>query len=150
MVATIPTTKPGDIDHRSAELLHAHHEQVYRQTDRLFAGLLLAQWLVCIGLSLWYSPRTWLGATSTVHLHVWMAVVLGGIIAVPADHAQEVADQLTDAGIRGILNFAPVSISVGPHVGLATVDLAVQLEQLSFQVNFAEATKSGQRPDGRD
>ena len=73
-----------------------------------------------------------------------------GIIAVPADHAQEVADQLVDAGVRGILNFAPVSITVRPDVGLATVDLAVQLEQLSFQVNFAEATKGGQRPDGRD
>ena len=59
-----------------------------------------------------------------------------GIIAVPADHAQDVADQLVAAGLRGILNFAPVSISVPGDVALTAVDLAVQLEQLSFQVNF--------------
>lgn len=58
-----------------------------------------------------------------------------GIIAVPADHAQDVADQLITAGIRGLLNFAPVSISVPPGIALNAVDLAVQLEQLSFQVN---------------
>jgi redox-sensing transcriptional repressor len=58
------------------------------------------------------------------------------IIAVPADHAQDVADELVGAGIRGILNFAPASISVPANVGLAAVDLAVQLEQLSFLVNF--------------
>ena len=57
------------------------------------------------------------------------------IIAVPADNAQDVADQLVASGIRGILNFAPVSISVPPDIALTAVDLAVQLEQLSFQVN---------------
>src|SRR5213078_3923776 len=60
-----------------------------------------------------------------------------GIIAVPADSAQDVADQLAVAGLKGILNFAPVSITVPPDVALTAVDLAVQLEQLSFQVNFA-------------
>ena len=42
-----------------------------------------------------------------------------------------------EAGIRGLLNFAPVSLSVPSEVALNAVDLAVQLEQLSFQVNFA-------------
>lgn len=59
-----------------------------------------------------------------------------GIIAVPADYAQDVADTLVKAGIRGILNFAPVSICVPDSIGITGVDLAVQLEQLSFQVNF--------------
>jgi len=58
-----------------------------------------------------------------------------GIIAVPADAAQDVADQLIAAGVRGLLNFAPVSISVPPEIALTAVDVAVQLEQLSFQVN---------------
>jgi len=58
------------------------------------------------------------------------------ILTVPADHAQEVADQIVAAGIRGILNFAPVSLNVPPDVGVSPVDLAVHLEQLSFQVNF--------------
>lgn len=60
-----------------------------------------------------------------------------GIIAVPADHAQDVADQLVAAGVRGLLNFAPVSLTVPPDIALNAVDLAVQLEQLSFQVNLS-------------
>lgn len=60
-----------------------------------------------------------------------------GMIAVPADSAQEVVDQLVAAGIKGILNFAPTSVNVPPHIALNAVDLSVQLEQLSFQVNFA-------------
>jgi redox-sensing transcriptional repressor len=59
------------------------------------------------------------------------------ILAVPGDAAQEVADQLVDANIHGILNFAPASITVPPNVALNAVDLAVQLEQLSFQANVA-------------
>ena len=60
-----------------------------------------------------------------------------GMIAVPADSAQDVVDQLVAAGLRGILNFAPTSVNVPPHIALNAVDLSVQLEQLSFQVNFA-------------
>ena len=58
------------------------------------------------------------------------------VMAVPADNAQEVADRLVAMGIRGLLNFAPVSLSVPEKVALNAVDLAVQLEQLSFQVNL--------------
>ena len=58
------------------------------------------------------------------------------MIAVPAENAQDVADALVAAGIRGILNFAPVSLTVPEKVALNAVDLAVQLEQLSFQVNL--------------
>jgi redox-sensing transcriptional repressor len=64
------------------------------------------------------------------------------IVAVPADAAQDVADLLVDAGVRGLLNFAPVSINVPSDVALTTVDVAVQLEQLSFQVNAADVTKT--------
>src|SRR5215218_5332051 len=59
------------------------------------------------------------------------------MIAVPADNAQDVVDQLVAAGIRGILNFAPTSVNVPPNIALTAVDLSVQLEQLSFQVNFS-------------
>ena len=62
------------------------------------------------------------------------------MIAVPADVAQDVADQLIDAGIRGLMNFAPVSLNVPQDVALNAVDLAVSLEQLSFQVNVALPT----------
>lgn len=69
------------------------------------------------------------------------------MLAVPADNAQEVADLLIDAGIRGLLNFAPVSLNVPADVALNAVDVAVQLEQLSFQVNITAAnveTKRGE------
>jgi redox-sensing transcriptional repressor len=65
------------------------------------------------------------------------------ILAVPADSAQEVADQCVDAGIRGLLNFAPVSLSLPAHIAINAVDLAVQLEQLSFQVNFTPLQQTG-------
>ncbi|MCC7349286.1 MAG: redox-sensing transcriptional repressor Rex [Phycisphaerales bacterium] len=57
------------------------------------------------------------------------------MIAVPADAAQEIADKLVEAGIRGLLNFAPISLNVPADVALNAVDLAVQMEQLSFLVN---------------
>ncbi|MFN0019627.1 MAG: redox-sensing transcriptional repressor Rex [Pirellulaceae bacterium] len=56
------------------------------------------------------------------------------IIAVPATAAQKVADALVAAGIEGILNFAPVTIAVPKHINLEGVDLAIELEQLSFAV----------------
>ena len=63
------------------------------------------------------------------------------ILAVPADNAQDVADRIVAAGVRGLLNFAPLSLSVPGDVALNSVDLAVQLEQLSFQVNVLNANR---------
>ena len=60
-----------------------------------------------------------------------------GILTVPAEAAQAVADQLVAAGIRGILNFAPTVLKLPPGISLVTVDLAVQLEQLAFQVQWS-------------
>ena len=55
-----------------------------------------------------------------------------GIIATPAGAAQGVADQLTAAGIRSILNFAPAVINVPKETSLRKVDLALELQILSF------------------
>jgi redox-sensing transcriptional repressor len=60
------------------------------------------------------------------------------VIAVPAEAAQRAADALTAAGVRGILNFAPVNLKVPEGVAVNSVDLVVQLEQLAFQVNAEE------------
>jgi redox-sensing transcriptional repressor len=56
------------------------------------------------------------------------------IIAVPGTAAQRVADALVGAGIDGILNFAPVTLTLPKHVRTVGVDLAIELEQLSFAV----------------
>jgi redox-sensing transcriptional repressor len=57
-----------------------------------------------------------------------------GMIAVPAEQAQHVADQLVAAGVVGIVNFAPVSLSLPERIGLVGVDLTTELEQLAFSV----------------
>jgi redox-sensing transcriptional repressor len=58
-----------------------------------------------------------------------------GIIATPASSAQEVADRLVRAGVTAILNFAPVVLSVPDHVSLRKVDLAIELQILTFYQN---------------
>ena len=57
-----------------------------------------------------------------------------GILAVPSAVAQETADQLIKAGVQAILNFAPVVLNVPPEIELRNVDLAVNLEVLTFNV----------------
>jgi diguanylate cyclase (GGDEF)-like protein/PAS domain S-box-containing protein len=58
-----------------------HQQQIYRQTDRMFAVLMLIQWLAGIFAALIISPSTWIGQTSQVHLHVWAAFIVGGAIS---------------------------------------------------------------------
>ncbi|MEO1498163.1 MAG: redox-sensing transcriptional repressor Rex [Planctomycetota bacterium] len=57
-----------------------------------------------------------------------------GLIASPAEAAQEIADRLVTAGVSGILNFAPVTLSLPEGVSLVGVDLATEMEQLSYSV----------------
>ncbi len=57
-----------------------------------------------------------------------------GLVAVPASAAQSAADRLVDAGVSGILNFAPVTLNLPPEVSIVGVDLATELEQLCFSV----------------
>ncbi|MFN7017955.1 MAG: redox-sensing transcriptional repressor Rex [Fimbriimonadales bacterium] len=57
-----------------------------------------------------------------------------GIIAVPAPTAQEVADLLVEAGVRGILNFAPTILRVPPHVHVRNVSIVQELAVLSYHV----------------
>jgi redox-sensing transcriptional repressor len=59
-----------------------------------------------------------------------------GVLTVPSESAQPVADALVAAGIRGVLNFAPVILRLPPQVSLVSVDLTVQLEQLAFLVHM--------------
>lgn len=55
-----------------------------------------------------------------------------GVIATPAEAAQDVCDRLVDAGVRSILNFAPVVLAVPADVEVRKVDLAVELQILAF------------------
>jgi redox-sensing transcriptional repressor len=57
-----------------------------------------------------------------------------GLLCVPADAAQRVAEQMVASGISGILNFAPVPLSLPPTINVVAVDLSVQLENLAYKV----------------
>ena len=57
-----------------------------------------------------------------------------GVVAVPAEAAQSVADRLVAAGVRAILNFAPSRVKVPKDIRLQNVDLSIELENLSFHL----------------
>ncbi len=54
------------------------------------------------------------------------------ILVTPAEAAQEVADQLVVAGVKAILNFTPVQLTVPADVAVKSVNMALELETLSF------------------
>jgi redox-sensing transcriptional repressor len=61
-----------------------------------------------------------------------------GIIAVTPDNAQHVYDALVEAGVRAVLNFAPVQMRLRDGVKVKSVDLRINLESLSFYLKSAE------------
>jgi redox-sensing transcriptional repressor len=63
-----------------------------------------------------------------------------GVITTPASAAQGVADALVEAGVRSILNFAPTVITVPDGVSLRKVDLAVEMQILSFYQQHAPSS----------
>ncbi len=70
-----------------------------------------------------------------------------GVIATPASAAQEVADAMVAAGIRSILNFAPAMLTVPRGVSVRKVDLAIELQILTYyeqrQATLAEVKRRG-------
>jgi redox-sensing transcriptional repressor len=61
-----------------------------------------------------------------------------GIVAVPAPVAQEVAERLVKAGVRGILNFAPVPLRLPPNVFVEDMDMTMALEKVAYFARQAE------------
>ncbi|MEO1861495.1 MAG: redox-sensing transcriptional repressor Rex, partial [Verrucomicrobiia bacterium] len=62
-------------------------------------------------------------------------VVKLAILCVPPTAAQEVVNQLVECGVVGILNFAPIVLSVPDEVTVNNVNLAMELENLSYFIN---------------
>lgn len=60
------------------------------------------------------------------------------VIAVPANAAQRAVDQVVAAGIMGIMSFAPIQLHVPADVTLNTVNMAMELERLSFALSNKE------------
>ena len=87
------------------------------------------------------------GNLQVFHLSSLMQVVSNldpdaGIVAVPSEDAQRVADALVAAGIKAILNLTPVPLHVPSGVNVRTLDIAAELLALSFYTG--RDTESGQ------
>jgi redox-sensing transcriptional repressor len=74
------------------------------------------------------------------------------IITVPASEAQKVADRLVEAGVKGILNFAPARLRVPPDVYVENMDVAVSLEKVAYFARQGAVHKAtgGARETGTD
>ncbi|MCD6520040.1 MAG: redox-sensing transcriptional repressor Rex [Anaerolineae bacterium] len=55
-----------------------------------------------------------------------------GILAIPAEHAQQVAEQLVECGVRAILNYAPINLSLPPGIRVAHIDPVSSLQSMTF------------------
>jgi len=66
---------------RAEERFQAHWMEIVSWTDRLFAKLMVGQWLFAIVIALVVSPYAWEGRVRTMHAHVWFAIFLGGAIS---------------------------------------------------------------------
>ncbi|MDB6005037.1 MAG: integral rane sensor signal transduction histidine kinase [Prosthecobacter sp.] len=107
----IPATLPdAGLEKRAQILFQESQDDIHQRTDRMFARLMIVQWLAGIAAALWLSPRTWTGSSSQLHLHVWASLFLGSAISgfpillawklpgrVLTRHAIAVAQTLTSA-----------------------------------------------------
>ena len=66
---------------RVKELFDEHRQSIFKRTDRMFAALMAVQWAAGIAAAVWLSPKTWAGSSSQIHVHVWVAVFLGGALS---------------------------------------------------------------------
>src|SRR5271169_2325732 len=64
-------------------LLQESRQELFVKTDRMFAELMMFQWLGLVVTAAILTPRTWAGSTSSIHPHFWAALIVGGIISLP-------------------------------------------------------------------
>lgn len=73
------------LDQEESSLLRLEEQKTDAHTNRLFAGLMLLQAIIAIGMAFFLTPQTWAGAQSSVHMHVWASAILGVLLgAIPA------------------------------------------------------------------
>jgi len=77
---SLQLSESSGVGHRAEELYAQHQLEIYKRTDRLFAILMVFQWIAGIAFALWVSPLAWDGVVSRTHVHVWAAIFLGGVI----------------------------------------------------------------------
>lgn len=65
------------------------------------------------------------------------------IISVPAEQAQDLADRLVSAGVKGIMNFTPIRLTVPEDVRVMNVDLSNELQSLIYFVQYSDSIVDG-------
>lgn len=70
------------LEETAGEIFREAEQQVYRRTDLLFGMLFVLQFIGVVVAALVLAPRTWSGAESSVHMHVWAGIGLGGLLCV--------------------------------------------------------------------
>lgn len=83
-VRSSPQNPPKRVSTSNEKTFHANLHKVHCATDQLFLALLVGQWVFSILLAALVSPYTWAGAVREIHPHVKAAVVLGGLLNIPA------------------------------------------------------------------
>ncbi len=79
-----PAPNERKMSPRAEEIFNEQLAQIHRSTDYTFAWLLLGQWAFAVILAIVVSPLAWEGLNRAIHLHVWIALILGGVITLPA------------------------------------------------------------------
>ena len=69
-----------------------------------------------------------------------------GIITVPTDAAHDVAEQLIEAGVTGLLNFAPIRLKAPAHVFIENVELTISLEKVAYFSNALKTRHEARKP----
>jgi redox-sensing transcriptional repressor len=69
------------------------------------------------------------------------------MVAVPARAAQETLDLMILAGVRGVLNFAPITLRVPSHVEVQNVDIIREMESVVYFVNQLERSRVKEHED---
>jgi redox-sensing transcriptional repressor len=72
---------------------------------------------------------------NTLVINVKKAGTKMAMLCVPAATAQSVTDKLVEAGVRGILNYAPVSLSVPSNVRVQYIDPVIGLQRMAYYLN---------------
>jgi two-component system cell cycle sensor histidine kinase/response regulator CckA len=82
MHALTTSANPGDdVAQRTTAIFREQMDANNRRTDRMFAWLMAFQWIAGVAAAIWISPRGWEGQNSQIHIHVWAAIFLGGMIS---------------------------------------------------------------------
>lgn len=68
-------------DERVITLIDSHRQKICESTDWMLMWLMVLQWIGGVVTALTLTPKTWIGETSQLHVHVWAAVILGAVIS---------------------------------------------------------------------